>query len=108
MESRKRWILTGLTDSRGGVTVDAGAAKALIEGGRSLLPAGVVSVEGRFERGDIIAVRGPDGAVIASGLANYRSADVEAVKGKKSKDAAALVSHEYGPEVVHRNNMAVL
>ncbi len=108
VEARKRWILTGLTDSEGGVTVDAGAATALVEGGRSLLPAGIVSVDGRFERGDIIAVRGPDGRVIGSGLANYGSADVEAIKGKKSKDAATLVSSEYGPEVIHRNNLAVV
>ncbi|MBI4306248.1 MAG: glutamate 5-kinase, partial [Chloroflexi bacterium] len=70
-ESRKRWILTGVSSSRGGVTVDAGAVKALKQNGHSLLPAGIVEVTGNFDRGDIISITGPDRRVMAWGLANY-------------------------------------
>ncbi len=108
VESRKRWLLTGVTDSRGAVDVDAGAAKALLEGGRSLLPAGVTGVDGKFERGDLIVVRGPDGRMIASGLANYGAKEVASIKGKKSGDVGAVLGYEFGPEVIHRNNMALV
>jgi len=108
VESRKRWILTGASESRGAVTVDAGAAKALREQGRSLLPAGIVNVDGAFERGDIIAITGPDGDVFAWGLANYRHADVVAIKGRRSAEVGGVLGHEYGPEVVHRNDMALV
>ena len=107
LESRKRWLLTGVTDSKGSVTVDTGAAAALIEGGRSLLPAGITALDGKFERGDIIAVRGPDGRVIASGLANYASTEIDAVKGKRTADVGALINEEHGPEVIHRDNLAL-
>ena len=108
VESRKRWILTGASESRGSVAVDEGAAKALKEQGRSLLPAGIVGVEGTFERGDIIALTGPDGDVLAWGLANYPCADVLAIKGRRSAEVGDLLGYEYGPEVVHRNDMALV
>jgi len=107
VESRKRWILTGASESRGSVTVDDGAVTALRDQGRSLLPAGIVHVEGTFERGDIIAVTGPARNVLAWGLANYASTDVEAIKGRRSTELAGVLGYEYGPEVVHRNNMAL-
>jgi len=108
VESRKRWILTGTSESRGCVTVDEGASRALREQGRSLLPAGIVRAEGTFERGDIIAIAGPDGEVFAWGLANYSSADVIAIRGRRSTEVGTVLGHEYGPEVVHRNNMALV
>jgi len=108
VESRKRWILTGASESRGSIVVDAGAARALRDQGRSLLPAGVVSVAGDFERGDIIAVMGPDGGVFAWGLANYPSSDVAAIMGKRSAEVSGVLGYEYGPEVVHRNDMALV
>jgi len=108
VESRKRWILTGASESRGSLTVDAGAAKALRDQGRSLLPAGIVDVEGTFERGDIIAIAGPDGDVFAWGLANYPRADVVAIRGRRSAEVGGLLGYEYGPEVVHRNDMALV
>lgn len=107
VESRKRWMLTGLSEHRGGVSVDSGAVRALKEQGHSLLPAGIVAVDGVFNRGDIIAIRSPRGEVVAWGLANYASLDVETIKGRNSREVPALLGHDYGHEVVHRNNMTL-
>jgi glutamate 5-kinase len=106
-ESRKRWILTGVSSSRGGVAVDSGAVRALVERGHSLLPAGITDVEGGFGRGDIISIKGPDGRVLGWGLANYGSDDVGLLKGKRSEGRLTIVANDYGPEVVHRNNLAL-
>ena len=73
-----------------------------------VLPAGIVDVEGTFERGDIIAIAGPDGDVFAWGLANYPRADVVAIRGRRSAEVGGLLGYEYGPEVVHRNDMALV
>jgi glutamate 5-kinase len=106
-ESRKRWILTGRSEHRGSVAVDAGASNALKNNGNSLLPIGIVSVTGPFERGDIIEVTEIDGTTIGWGLSSYPSSDVELIKGKNSKALPDLVGHYYGAEVVHRNNLAL-
>ncbi len=106
-ESRKRWILTGRTESRGSVSVDAGASNALKSRGNSLLPIGIVSVTGPFERGDIIEVTEIDGTTIGWGLASYPSTDVELIKGKNSKVLPDFLGHYYGAEVIHRNNMVL-
>jgi len=106
-ESRKRWILTGRTEHRGSVAVDAGAANALKNNGNSLLPIGIVSVSGPFGRGDIIEVTEIDGTTIGWGLASYPSSDVELIKGKNSKILPDLLGHYYGAEVIHRNNLAL-
>ena len=108
MESRKRWVLTGVTEHRGGVLVDDGAASAVRNGGTSLLPAGVADVEGDFGRGEIIAIKNAGGAVVAWGVANYSSDDLAVIKGRKSGEVRGLLGREYGPEVVHRDNMAVV
>lgn len=106
-ESRKRWILTGRSEHRGSVAVDAGASNALKNNGNSLLPIGIVSVSGPFERGDIIEVTEIDGTTIGWGLASYPSTDVELIKGENSKALPDLLGHYYGAEVVHRNNLAL-
>jgi glutamate 5-kinase len=106
-ESRKRWILTGRSEHRGSVTVDAGASNAIKNRGNSLLPVGIVSVAGPFERGDIIEVTEIDGTTIGWGLAAYPSGDVELIKGKNSKALPELLGHYYGAEVIHRNNLAL-
>jgi glutamate 5-kinase len=107
MEARRRWMLTGFTDSQGAVSVDDGAVKALRERGVSLLPAGITEVTGQFDRGDIIGVKGANGEVIAFGITNYSSADVSVIKGRKTKDVPDLLGHFFGMEVIHRNNMAL-
>jgi len=106
-ESRKRWILTGRTEHRGSVAVDAGASNALKNNGNSLLPIGIVSVSGPFKRGDIIEVTEIDGTTIGWGLTSYPSTDVELIKGANSKALPDLIGHYYGAEVVHRNNLAL-
>ncbi len=106
MDSRKRWMLSGLS-TRGEVIVDEGASAALRRHHRSLLPAGITGVSGSFERGDIIAIVGPSRDRIASGLTNYGSADLAKIRGARSDRISELLGHEYGDEAVHRNNMIV-
>ena len=107
MESRKRWMLSGLA-SKGKITVDEGAMVALREQSKSLLPAGVVEVEGNFERGDIVDIFDKQGNLFACGISNYSSTDVAVIKGAHSNRIPALLGHEYGDEVIHRNNMVIL
>ena len=106
LEGRKRWLATGVA-GRGVLTVDAGAARALLAGGKSLLAAGIRGVEGRFARGDAVLIR-QDGRPIACGLTNYDARDVGTIAGHRSEEIAALLGYTYGPEVIHRNNLAVL
>jgi glutamate 5-kinase len=106
-EARQRWILSALA-SRAAVRVDAGAAEAIRHLGRSLLAAGVRAVEGRFGRGDPIAVLDLPGERIACGLANYASADVDQIKGLHSQEIAGALGYAFGQEVIHRNNLVVL
>ena len=105
-ESRKRWLATDL-GLKGRVLIDEGAVSALIQSGRSLLPAGIVGVEGRFGRGDLVAIVGPSGAVIAHGLTNYDWQDLSRVMQHDSSVIEDILGHEYGAEVVHRNNLAL-
>jgi glutamate 5-kinase len=107
MESRKRWMLAGLA-ARGKIIVDEGAAKALAGQGKSLLPAGVKGVEGRFERGDAVSIYGPSGQRLAIGVANYGRQEVEAIQGVRSDRIEQVLGHEYGSEVVHRSNLVLL
>ena len=107
MESRKRWMLAGLA-ARGKIVIDAGAAKALLSQGRSLLAAGVREVAGRFERGDTVSIYADDGRRIAIGVTSYGREDVAAIRGVRSDRIAQVLGHEYGAEVVHRNNLVLL
>ncbi|HEX2970990.1 MAG TPA: glutamate 5-kinase [Tepidisphaeraceae bacterium] len=103
--ARTRWI--GSARPVGAVVVDDGAVTAVVKKNRSLLPAGVVSVEGLFEQGDLIAIKAPDGRMIARGLSNYSSAGVEQVLGKKTSEVRSLLGKAAYDEVIHRNNMVV-
>ena len=107
MESRKRWMLSGL-NSRGSVRVDGGAASAVVKGGKSLLPAGVVEVSGSFERGDVLIVEDGDGNRIACGLSNYDAEDARAIAGERSGRIFEILGYEYGAELVHRDNLVLL
>ncbi len=104
--ARKRWI--GLTvQPRGRVVLDAGARKAVQHDGRSLLPIGVLEVEGDFAKGDVIALGAPDGVEIGRGLSNYSSDDVRRIKGLKTDRIAATLGHCPYEEVIHRDNMVI-
>lgn len=105
-QARKRWIM-GSLDLAGQIHVDAGAAKALLDG-RSLLPIGVTRVTGDFARGDTVAILGPDGREIARGLAGLDREEADLVKGKNSKRTAELLGIGARSELVHRDNMVVL
>ena len=107
LESRKRWMLAGLA-ARGRVVVDAGAVRALRDLGRSLLPAGVIAVEGPFERGDTVTIVNADGGRVAYGISNYDHHDLERIRGQRSENIATILGHTYGSEVVHRNNLVLL
>ncbi|OGN99584.1 MAG: glutamate 5-kinase, partial [Chloroflexi bacterium RBG_13_52_12] len=107
MESRRRWMVSGLS-TRGKLVVDSGAALALKKQNRSLLAAGIQNAEGRFGRGDIVAIFGNEGTQIGCGITNYSSNDINIIKGARSNKIAGLLHFDYGPEVVHRNNLALL
>jgi len=79
-----------------------------VHAGRSLLPAGIVAVEGEFDRGQTVRIFAPDGREIARGLTQYRAADVRAIKGLHSAQIAETLGYDYGPEVVHRDDMVIL
>ncbi len=103
--SRDRWI--GSARPVGAIVVDEGAVRALVEKGKSLLPAGIVAVKGQFTKGDLVGVEGPDGKEIARGLTNYPAEMIEQVKGKKTAEVRALLGEAAYDEVVHRNNLVV-
>ena len=107
MESRHRWMVSGLS-TRGKLTVDAGAATALKRQKRSLLAAGITTIEGDFERGDLVDIMDPDGNRLGSGISNYGSSDLSRIKGAYSGNIADLLGYDYGSEVVHRNNLVIL
>jgi glutamate 5-kinase len=107
LESRERWMLSGLS-TRGKLIIDTGAATALKKQNRSLLSAGIQKVEGKFNRGDIVAIYDTEGTHLGCGITNYSSGDIGIIKGSHSTKIASLLSFDYGPEVVHRNNLALL
>ena len=106
-ESRKRWLLTGGTEAKGSVTIDDGAVRALTEQGNSLLPVGVIDVEGDFDRGDIIGVKSATGKNVAWGVSNYSASETRQVMGKNSREMPDILDNYFGREIVHRNNMAL-
>ncbi|WP_427772270.1 glutamate 5-kinase [Comamonas thiooxydans] len=106
MQARKQWIADHL-QLRGSVTVDAGAVSKLRDEGKSLLPIGMITVEGDFSRGEVIAVRDENGVEIARGLASYASAEARLLCRKSSSEIESLLGYSAGPEIMHRDNMVV-
>lgn len=103
---RKQWI-AGTLRPVGRLRVDAGAVAALRRG-KSLLPAGVVAVEGEFERGDTVSVLDPSGVEIARGLAAYATADAHRLVGRNSRDIEALLGYRGREELIHRDDLVLL
>ncbi len=103
--ARKQWI-AGALKPAGVLGIDAGAVGAL-QRGRSLLPAGVVTVSGNFERGDAVDVADVEGRVIARGLSAYSSADVQRIKGRRSTEIEQLVGFRGRDEIVHRDDLVL-
>ena len=106
LTARKRWI-GGSLAPRGGLRVDDGALRAIRQG-RSLLPAGVTSVAGNFERGDLIAIEDAAGHVIGHGLSAYSAADARVILGHKSREIEGLLGYRGRDEVVHADNLVML
>jgi len=105
-EARKRWIGYS-TRVTGRVRVDEGAVRALTERGASLLPGGILAVEGAFDRGAAVEVVGPDGSTIARGLTGYSGAELDKIKGLKSTDIERTLGVSYSEEVIHRDDLFV-
>ena len=103
--ARKKWI-AGSLEPRGVLTIDAGAVKAL-RSGKSLLPAGVIKIEGKFERGDAVLVRGPDGAEIGRGLIAYDAADANKIKKRSSADIMTILGYEGRTAMIHRDDLVL-
>lgn len=106
LAARKQWMADHL-QLRGTLVVDAGAAHKVRSEGKSLLPIGVVEVQGEFHRGDVIAVRDQQGVELARGLANYGSAEARLIARKPSSEFERLLGYSAEPEMIHRDNLVL-
>ncbi len=106
LAARKQWLASHLRTA-GRLRLDAGAARALRESGKSLLPVGVVAVEGGFSRGEMVVCLDPEGREVARGLANYGAAEARAIRGLASAEIEAVLGYLDEPELIHRDNMVV-
>ena len=104
--ARKQWMADHL-QLRGAVVIDDGAAAVLRVGGKSLLPVGMIDVQGDFLRGDVIAVRAQDGTEVARGLANYSAAEARLIVRKPSSQIESLLGYSNEPEMIHRDNLVL-
>ncbi len=106
LAARKKWMADHL-QVRGRLRVDAGAARALLSGGRSLLPVGVVAVEGDFGRGELVSVLDQEGRELARGLVNYAATDARRLIGQPSSRIEAILGFIEEPELIHRDNLVL-
>ena len=107
LAARKQWLADHLQIA-GKLSLDAGAAKALRSGGKSLLPVGVKRVEGEFERGAVVACLSPEGTEVARGLVNYNSQESRRIAGRASSEIETILGYVDEPELIHRDNLVVL
>ena len=106
VSARKAWLSDHL-QVRGSLTLDAGAARALLSGGRSLLPIGVTAVSGEFERGEVVAIRAGDGREIARGLVNYAASEARLIMAQPSGEIETILGFVEEAELVHRDNLVL-
>lgn len=107
MGGRKRWLAFAARP-QGGVRVDAGAKRALVHQGRSLLPSGVQGTVKQFRVGDVVSVLGAEGEEFARGLVNYSAEEVERIKGRRSTEIEGVLGYKHSDEVIHRDNLVLL
>jgi glutamate 5-kinase len=107
MAARKQWI-AGHLQTRGEITLDDGAVKALTEKGKSLLPVGAIKVSGDFGRGEVVACINKKCEIIAKGLVNYSSVEAQKILQKDSKDILNILGYMDEPELIHRDNLVVV
>lgn len=106
LAARKQW-LAGRLIPKGTLVLDSGAVKALRETGRSLLPVGVIDVQGRFRRGDLVKCVDNQDLEIARGLVNYSSEETARIKGRTSQELESLLGYIDEPELIHRDNLVI-
>lgn len=107
LSSRKGWIAYG-SRSKGSLVIDGGAVRALVEGGKSLLPSGIMSIEGEFDTGDAVYCVDARGNRIAKGLTNYSSSEIKKIKGKKTSQIEEILGYKYSEEAIHRDNLVLV
>ncbi len=106
LNSKKYWIAFTLRP-RGRIVIDDGAKKALLEKGKSLLPSGIIDVEGNFDPGDPVTCVARDGSLLAKGLVNFNSSELNKIKGLKTSQISQVLGHKDYDEVIHRDNLAI-
>jgi glutamate 5-kinase len=107
LNSRQQWIAHAVRVS-GQLWLDAGAVRAVVQSGKSLLPSGVTKVSGEFAAGDAVACLDSVGRVVARGLVNYAASDVAKICGLKTSEIAKRLGYKYYDEVIHRDNLVVI
>lgn len=107
VESRKRYLMSGIKTSSSGVIVDAGACRAIREGS-SLLPIGLVGVKGKFDRGEIVRIQDQEGGTVAIGIVNYDAGDVRKIIKHRSEEIDTLLGYNFGDGVIHRSNLVLI
>jgi glutamate 5-kinase len=107
LNSKKYWIAFTLRP-RGKLVIDDGAKKALLETGKSLLPSGIIDVEGDFDLGDPVSCADREGTILAKGLVNYNSSEIRKIKGLKTSQISQALGHKDYDEVIHRDNLAII
>jgi glutamate 5-kinase len=107
LAARKQWLADHLTVAAR-LRLDAGAARAVQSGGKSLLPVGVIEVEGEFERGAVVACLAPDGREVARGLVNYSASEARRIMRRASGEIESILGYMDEPELIHRDNLVVL
>ncbi|NBI13804.1 glutamate 5-kinase [[Haemophilus] felis] len=106
LESRKQWLYAA--PAAGMLSIDKGAEEALLKQHKSLLPAGIVSVEGNFSRGEVVKICNQQGKILALGMTRYNSDALMLIKGQKSQDIEQILGYEYGAVALHRDDLIVL
>lgn len=106
--ARKKWWTAFAYKTKGILWIDDGAEKAVVHNGKSLLPSGILRADGVFSSGECIEMKNSRGQVIAKGISNYSSSDVEKIKGLKSADIEKKLGHKYTEEIIHRDNMVII
>ena len=104
LTSRKHWIAFTL-EPQGRIVVDEGAKKAILQKGKSLLPSGVLSAEGKFSLGDPVVLSDLNGREFAKGLTNYESSEINKIKGLKTSEVESRLGYKYSDEIVHRDDL---
>ncbi|MHB1443276.1 MAG: PUA domain-containing protein, partial [Candidatus Humimicrobiaceae bacterium] len=102
----KRWIAFGMV-TKGSIKIDKGAEEAIVNKGKSLLPVGVIEVEGCFKKGDNIMIVSTDTGIIAKGISNLASENISMIKGKNEKEILDMFGPDLCCEVIHRDSLVV-